>query len=125
MRSYSNINILDQEMLDMLNDCADGNPEMINDIFDSFTPEADELIETIQTSIKQKDYETLRKSTHALAGISGSIGATRIQQISTDVENAIKTNKNDVATEIAEQLFGNYELLKEEIHKYQESMGQI
>jgi hypothetical protein len=48
MRSYLNINMLDQEMLDMLNNCADGNPELINDIFDSFTPEADELIESIQ-----------------------------------------------------------------------------
>ncbi len=123
MRTYSNINMLDQDMLDMLNDCADGNLELINDIFDSFTPEADELIKTIQTSIKQKDFESLRKSAHALAGISGSIGAARLQQISTDVENAIKSNKNNVAIEIAEQLFGNYELLKEEINKYQESMG--
>lgn len=117
--------MLDQEMLDMLNDCADGNPELINDIFESFTPEADELIDTIQTSIKQQDFDNLKKSAHALAGISGSIGATRLQQIATDVENAIKSNKNNIASEIAEQLSGNYELLKEEIHKYQESMGEF
>ncbi len=122
MRSYSNIKMLDDEMLDMLNGCADGNPDLINDIFDSFSPEADELIKAVQTSIKQKDFENLRKSTHALSGICGSIGATRLQQIATDVENAIKSNQNDFAAEIAEELFGNYELLKEEIHKYQESM---
>jgi HPt (histidine-containing phosphotransfer) domain-containing protein len=123
MRSYSNINMLDQEMLDMLNDCADGNPELIHDIFDSFTPEAEELIEAVRKSLKQQNFENIRKSAHALAGISGSIGATRLQQIATDIENAIKSNKNEVASEIAEQLFPNYELLKEEIHKYQESMG--
>ena len=116
--------MLDQEMLDMLNDCADGNPELINDIFDSFSPEADELMQAVQTSIKQQDFETLRKSTHALSGICGSIGATRLQQIATDVENAIKSNQNDFAAEIAKELFGNYELLKKDIHKYQESMGQ-
>jgi len=124
MRSYSNINMLDQEMLDMLNDCADGNQELINDIFDSFSPEADELIQAVQSSIKQQDFEKLRKSTHALSGICGSIGASRLQHIATDVENAIKSNQSDLAFKIAEELFGNYELLKEEIHKYQESMGQ-
>ncbi|MBW6480535.1 MAG: Hpt domain-containing protein [Bacteroidales bacterium] len=123
MRSYSNINMLDQEMLDMLNDCADGNPELIHDIFDSFTPEADELIEAVRNSIKKQNFENLKKSAHALAGISGSIGATRLHQIATDVENAIKSNHNDVASVIAEELFPNYELLKDEIHKYQESMG--
>lgn len=116
--------MLDQEMLDMLNDCADGNPEIINDIFDSFSPEADELIQAVQTAIKQQDFENLRKSAHALSGISGSIGASRLQHMATDVENAIKSNQNDLALRIAEELFDNYELLKEEIHKYQESMGQ-
>ncbi len=124
MRLYSNINMLDQEMLKMLSDCADGNCELINDIFDSFSPEAEELLETIQTSLEKKNFENLRKSTHALAGICGSVGAARMQQIASDVENLIKAGELDNAARIAAELSGNYELLKKEIHEYQESLGQ-
>lgn len=121
MKSYSNIEMLDHNMLEMLNSCADGNEELIDDIFDSFSPEAEELLESIKESVKKDDMELLRKSSHALAGICGSVGASRLQQIATDIENAVKTGNNQTALEITAELYPNYTLLKKEIAKYQES----
>lgn len=121
MKSYSNIEMLDQSMLEMLNSCADGNEELIDDIFDSFSPEAEELLESIKESVKKVDMELLRKSSHALAGICGSVGASRLQQIATDIENAVKTGNNQIALETTAELYPNFILLKKEITKYQES----
>jgi HPt (histidine-containing phosphotransfer) domain-containing protein len=114
---YSEIVILDEETMEMLKGFAKGNQEMIQEIIDSFEPEASTLIKEIKRAEGEKDFELLRKSAHSLAGISGSIGALRLKQVSSDIENSIKANKHSEAFENINYLFITYFELIETLKK--------
>jgi HPt (histidine-containing phosphotransfer) domain-containing protein len=117
---YSEIVILDEETMDMLKSFAKGNQEMIQDIIESFEPEASALIKDIKrASSGDNDYDLLRKAAHSLAGISGSIGALRLRQISSDIENFIKAEKLSEAIENLNHLFAAYFDLIETLKKIQ------
>lgn len=100
-KHYDGIELLDQETLGMLKEYAKDNPELVKDIYDSFAPEAEELVARVIATAAAEDIEGLRKSAHSLAGISGSIGAKRLQVLNSDIENAIKNGDNTTAVEHA------------------------
>jgi HPt (histidine-containing phosphotransfer) domain-containing protein len=106
--NYQHIDNLDQETLDMLEEHSTDNPELVKDIFDSFAPEAQELIEKINEALSTDDYQSLRIHAHSLSGISGSIGAMRLKQIAADIETAVKSNQNEHARHIANFINGAY-----------------
>jgi HPt (histidine-containing phosphotransfer) domain-containing protein len=99
--NYLIIDNLDQETLIMLEEHSTDNPELVRDIFDSFAPEAQELIEKINEAITRDDYQSLKMHAHSLSGISGSIGAMRLKQIAADIEAAVKSNLNERARHIS------------------------
>jgi HPt (histidine-containing phosphotransfer) domain-containing protein len=105
---YQNIDILDQETMEMLKEHAADNPELVKDIFDSFAPEADELVNKITKAIEMKDFDALKSNAHSLAGISGSIGAMRLRQIAADVEAEIKLGDKEKSLEIVNYIFDAY-----------------
>ena len=107
-KNYKDIDNLDQETVAMLEEHAANNPELVRDIFDSFKPEADELIEKITQAIADKDMNALKSNTHSMAGISGSIGALRLKEIASDMEKEIKSGNNEAAIDLAVHLFPAY-----------------
>jgi HPt (histidine-containing phosphotransfer) domain-containing protein len=114
---YQNIDILDQETLKMLEEHAVDNPELVKDIFDSFAPEADEIVNKIAKAIEVNDFDTLKSNAHSLAGISGSIGAMRLRQIAADVEAEIKAGDKEKSLEIAGYIFDAYTEFTQMINK--------
>lgn len=106
---YDHIEMLDQETMDMLKEYSHGNPEIVQDIIDSFEPEASSLMEEIKTAVDTKNDELLRTSSHALAGISGSIGAVRLRKIASETENAIKTGSPQDAYNLTDMLYKTYD----------------
>lgn len=114
---YAEIELLDNETMNMLKDYAKGNPEIVQDIIDSFEPEGSVIITEIDQSIQTRQAESLRISAHSLAGISGSIGASRLKQVCADTENAVKAGEIDEAFDNADHIFSIYNelivLLKE------------
>jgi len=107
-KNYLEIDILDSETMDVLKEFAQGNPDVVRDIINSFEPEGSVLIDEICTSIATKNLEMLRKSAHSLAGISGSIGASRLKEICADTENSVKAHRNDDAFIIAGKIIPAY-----------------
>lgn len=102
---YRDTEMLDEATMAMLNEYAQGNPEIVQDIIDSFEPEATILINDIKTALAKRDAEMLRIAIHSLAGISGSIGASRLKKISTDLENTIKSGNIEEAMNEAPVVF--------------------
>lgn len=102
---YENIEMIDDSTMAMLNEYAQGSPEIVQDIIDSFEPEASVLIKDMNKALQLEDSEMLRKAIHSLAGISGSIGATRLKKISTDLENEIKSGNPESAMDKASTIF--------------------
>ena len=118
---YSQVEMLDKETLDTLKKYAEGNHEIIRDVFDSFVPEAEELIKTINQQNEIRDKEATRAAVHALAGICGSIGAERLRKIASDMETLIKCGKETKAFELIEVLLLTWTELNEEINRLQQS----
>jgi HPt (histidine-containing phosphotransfer) domain-containing protein len=110
---YDNIDNLDKETIKMLEEHSANNPELVRDIFDSFKPEADELMVKIKDAIDERDLETLRSNAHSMAGICGSIGALRLYTISKDIEMEIKTGDGEKAIALARNMFMAYRELLE------------
>ncbi|MFW5687296.1 MAG: Hpt domain-containing protein [Bacteroidota bacterium] len=115
--NYKHLEMLDDETMQMLHEYSEGSPEVIQDIIDSFEPEADKLMEEITRARKSKDTELLRVASHSLSGISGSIGAFRLKQMASDTENAIKAGKTDEAFLIAGAIQSTYDELLQLLKK--------
>ncbi|MFW5758740.1 MAG: Hpt domain-containing protein [Bacteroidota bacterium] len=111
VKEYANIDLIDQETMNMLQEYAKGNPELVTDIIDSFVPEAQELISKIKNAIHSEDIELLRSSVHSLSGISGSIGASQLRAMASDSENAIKEGAHEKAILLATQIPDAYQEL--------------
>ncbi|TVQ86181.1 MAG: Hpt domain-containing protein [Bacteroidetes bacterium] len=119
---YSQVEMLDKETLEMLKKCAEGNYDIIRDVFDSFVPEAEELIRTIKQQKEIRDKEAIRVSVHALAGICGSIGAERLRKIASDMEGLVKSGKGSKAFELIEVLLLTWTELSDDITRFQHSL---
>lgn len=111
LRKYEQIKLLDEETISMLNEFASGSPEIVQDIIDSFEPEAVKLLEEIKMARENKDIQLLKTAAHSLSGISGSIGAARLRQVATDTENAIKAENLTEAFQLSEILSITYDEL--------------
>ena len=105
---YNTLDSIDHETMRMLKEYSVDNPELLKDIFDSFEPEAEELIEKLKLTMEERDFEGLRSAAHAMAGICGSVGALRLRKISMDIELKIKSGSNEEAIAIAKYIYPAY-----------------
>lgn len=111
LKKYEAIKLLDEETLNMLNEFASGSPEIVQDILDSFEPEAVKLMDEIKSARENEDAHLLKTAAHSLSGISGSIGAARLRQVASDTENAIKAENLNEAFGLSEVLIKTYDEL--------------
>lgn len=111
LKKYDAVKLLDEETLNMLNEYASGSPEIVQDILDSFEPEAVKLMDEIRIARENEDAQLLKTAAHSLAGISGSIGAARLRQVASDTENAIKAENIKEALDLSEILIKTYDEL--------------
>lgn len=114
---YTHIEVFDNETQVMLKEFAQTSPDLVQDIIDSFEPEAAVLIAEIRGSVEKSDKTGLQKAVHALAGISGSIGAKKLELVSRDTDKLIKSNDMDKAYSLTEEILLAYDELIESLDK--------
>lgn len=56
-------------------------PELLKDIFRSFFEDVTEMMAGLRKSVEDQDYENYTSTLHTLKGLSGTIGATRLFEI--------------------------------------------
>lgn len=83
---------LDQETLQTLREQTHFDDQIINDLYLTFLQESDVLLARIYTSFQQKDYSGLKESTHALKGLSATIGAMKVYHIASEMDKLHKQN---------------------------------
>lgn len=99
---YHDISVVDVETIEMLKEHAQGNPEIMKDLFDSFIPEAEEQINELKKAVKLKDNEYLKVCAHGMSGISGTIGALRLKTLMKDMENFAKNEEYEKSYQLIE-----------------------
>jgi CheY-like chemotaxis protein len=86
----------DMNTYQTIKDLAKGDSEIIKDIYQSFLSEAESTIHEIEQGISNKQYEKFRAAIHALKGLSISVGATSIHELTQQMD---KLNKQDMVQE--------------------------
>ena len=94
--------ILKTEILDSLQ--AMGSEDVLKSLFKSFLKDANELVGEINNHLKNKNYQELRKSNHTINGLSGTIGASKMNKICIDISKAIKEERFSDLDEIVANL---------------------
>jgi HPt (histidine-containing phosphotransfer) domain-containing protein len=84
--------------LGQVNNMAD----LYQDVLRSFYTELDGLFGNLPRALMQGRSEETRRKIHTLKGLSGTVGATRLEEISTIINAALKTDLPISSQQIAE-----------------------
>lgn len=115
LKSLPNV---DRNTFDMLLMHCNGDDSIIKDIYESFYQDADLLVMEISEAIQSRQNDSLRQSAHSLSGISGSVGAQKLKEISMLIENYIKAGDTYTAFELSERVGGYYNDFRKDIIGY-------
>ena len=92
-------------------------PGLFNELFVSFIEDCEDLLNEISGAIVGKNYKALSEAIHTLKGLSGTIGATRLFEISSHIDKANKMEDYSVAVNMFPLLSGHFNELKDYISK--------
>ncbi len=87
---YEELVDIDLQTLESLKEQTDNDEAIISDLYQTFIMEADALIEKIKNALDEKDTPTLKEATHAFKGLSATIGAIKINHVSSDMDRLHK-----------------------------------
>lgn len=79
--------ILDAQKLQSIKDLADGDDNFFKELTDLFFQRAPVLMGEITKAFEAKDHYTLERSSHALKGSAGNLGAMKMMKICEDLEH--------------------------------------
>jgi PAS domain S-box-containing protein len=71
---------------------VDNMPELYQDILCSFLSELDGIFADLPRALEQDWTDETRRKVHTLKGLAGTIGATRLEKITTVLNSALKNN---------------------------------
>ena len=69
---------LDLNVIEELKRQSRNNPDLVADLYKTFLMEADNLMQTIRQATKDQNNELLKEATHALKGLSSTVGAVKL-----------------------------------------------
>ncbi len=109
---------VDKDTIDMLLMHSGSEPAIIQDIYQAFFSDVDQMVADIHQSLDLKQEEDLRQQAHSLSGVAGSVGALRLKEIARMIENSIKSGNPKLAFDLAPQVSDIYSTFKKEIKNY-------
>lgn len=108
----SSVSDLDDETLNSLKEQTNNDTTIIIDLFGTFLQEADQLMERISHSIETNDDNTTREATHALKGLSATIGALKMYHVSAKMDKLHKENVYNESPALFKVLEKHYKTIK-------------
>lgn len=85
--------MLDNEVINQLKDLA--GPEMVSQVMSEFLAEATEQINNSVAAYKKQDFKTMKSELHTLKGNAGTLGLTRLHEITKHIEVKGKSDDFD------------------------------
>ena len=90
--------LIDPEQISMLMEAGgDESTDLFNEILVLFEEESRNKLGQIQTAAQTRDYHTLGRAVHALAGSSANIGGREVWLFSREIENLCKDDRGEEA----------------------------
>ncbi|SMF47007.1 Hpt domain-containing protein [Pseudobacteriovorax antillogorgiicola] len=107
--------ILDAAKLQSIKDLADGDDEFFSELTDLFFERAPLLLGEMQSSLSEADAGKFERSSHALKGTSGNLGAMKMMKICEELETMGRNNSLDGAQDLLDELQQIYPLTEKEL----------
>ncbi|MCI4329853.1 MAG: Hpt domain-containing protein, partial [Thermoplasmata archaeon] len=96
--------VLDSDAWVAIREIAGGNPTFVPQLLDSFRTYGAELVTALVAADDRRDLDEVQRSAHTLKSTSAQVGATRLAEISRDIENACRAGRSDRARELVAQV---------------------
>ncbi len=94
---YDEYDVVDVEVFDLIKEQSEDDSEIVREIYLSYFSETEILMKLINEYAKKCSYEKLRMTIHSLSGISATVGAKKVKEITKDIENELIMENNKSA----------------------------
>lgn len=112
-------NTIDRVALDELFESIGSDSEFMAEIIEEFFQDTPRQLAIIQDSLAAGDAEALRRAAHSLKSNSASFGATHLQDLCKQLEDAGQAGELDGAAGLATEIEGEYKLVHHALEEYQ------
>lgn len=79
--NFDQIPDLDKETIDSLKEQTNNDAQIINDLYSTFLEESETLMQSIEKGLTDNDNQQLKDMTHALKGLTATVGAKKMYAI--------------------------------------------
>jgi len=97
-----------------------GREDRLQAVVELFAPETSGYIDALQRELDEEDFQALGRTLHALKGVVATIGGSRLRALSETVEQSASQGDKRAVVEKIPQLLVEYQLLLDELHRYQQ-----
>lgn len=101
------LDILNQNTLNEIKTISGNDTQMVNELYQSFIDDSKSLIKKAQKALQKNDLNLMNKSIHTLKGLSGTVGASRIFEISKTINYQLSTSNYKDLDKLIAQLQPN------------------
>jgi HPt (histidine-containing phosphotransfer) domain-containing protein len=105
--------VLNKQTIDTIKLQANGNNLLIQEIFESFVYDVQDMINQIEIAVKNSDYKQFKNLTHTIKGLSATIGASQLHIISKEMDLLLKEDKKEEAINLIPCLVQIYNTCKQ------------
>jgi HPt (histidine-containing phosphotransfer) domain-containing protein len=85
--------MINTDLLDQLRELSGGSDEVINEIFKSFITDANEIKIKVLKHFNNAEFDKMQKEIHSLKGLSATIGANKVHDLSRQIDLELKQTK--------------------------------
>ncbi|GEM_PF-2629844 len=114
---YDKYDVFDMGTFEILKSQSDGDRLIVREVYLSYFSEAEILVKLINDHFKKGNYKKLKAPVHSLAGISATVGATKLMKVANDIENSIITNNLEEVSLLVPTLVSFYHEFKRVINQ--------
>ena len=107
--------LINEDTLKTINEQSGGDADFLIMLFESFISDSDELISDIETANSTNNYKLMKEAIHSLKGLAGTIGASRLHEITKLMDKNLKNENIADATKFIPQVNSVYKEFKKHI----------
>jgi PAS domain S-box-containing protein len=111
-KEYDQLMDLDMQTLETLREQTHNDDKIIIDLYSTFIQESDVLLSKMSQSISDSNKPNLKDSTHALKGLSATIGALKVYHIASEMDKLHKQKIFEDSESLFDVLLMEYNKVK-------------
>jgi PAS domain S-box-containing protein len=96
---------------------SEGEPDILMELLDIFYRDAPQRLEALEEAMKTRDFETLRRTAHSLAGAGANVGAAPLGKLARELEESGRKEDSEGSRRILDDLKKEWERVRAAIEE--------